>query len=82
MNQQPDLPYADGANSSSSEKHDAEPPFRTEEDPYLPQEQSIDSLNAQVDQQLSEGGYGWVCVACAFLIYAHSWGIASVSFLS
>ncbi|KAB2571849.1 putative transporter MCH2 [Lasiodiplodia theobromae] len=77
MNQQPDSPYADEANASSSEKHDAEPPFRTEEDSYLPQEQSIDSLNAQVDQQLSEGGYGWVCVACAFLIYAHSWGIAS-----
>lgn len=25
------------------------------------------------------GGYGWVCVACVFLINAHTWGINSVS---
>ena len=22
-----------------------------------------------------DGGYGWVCVACAFLINAHTWGM-------
>ncbi|KAH7121653.1 major facilitator superfamily domain-containing protein [Dactylonectria macrodidyma] len=26
---------------------------------------------------LPEGGYGWVCVACSFLINAHTWGINS-----
>lgn len=26
-----------------------------------------------------DGGYGWVCVACVFLINAHTWGINSVS---
>lgn len=24
------------------------------------------------------GGYGWVCTACAFMINAHSWGINNV----
>jgi hypothetical protein len=25
------------------------------------------------------GGYGWVCTACVFMLNAHSWGINSVS---
>ena len=25
-----------------------------------------------------DGGYGWVCIACVFLINAHSWGVNSV----
>jgi hypothetical protein len=25
-----------------------------------------------------DGGYGWVCVACVFLINAHTWGVNSV----
>lgn len=25
------------------------------------------------------GGYGWVCVACVFLINAHTWGLNFVS---
>lgn len=25
-----------------------------------------------------DGGYGWVCVACVFLLNAHTWGINSV----
>lgn len=28
------------------------------------------------------GGYGWVCVVCVFLINAHTWGLNFVSFLS
>jgi hypothetical protein len=26
-----------------------------------------------------DGGYGWVCVACVFLINGHTWGVNSVS---
>lgn len=26
-----------------------------------------------------DGGYGWVCTACVFLVNAHTWGINSVS---
>jgi hypothetical protein len=26
-----------------------------------------------------DGGYGWVCTACCFLINAHTWGVNSVS---
>lgn len=29
-----------------------------------------------------DGGYGWVCVTCLFLINAHTWGVNSVSFFS
>lgn len=25
-----------------------------------------------------DGGYGWVCTACVFLVNAHTWGINSV----
>lgn len=25
------------------------------------------------------GGYGWVCTACVFLMNAHTWGLNSVS---
>ena len=28
------------------------------------------------------GGYGWVCVVCVFLINAHTWGINFVSWAS
>ena len=27
-----------------------------------------------------DGGYGWVCTACVFLINAHTWGINSVCY--
>ena len=26
-----------------------------------------------------DGGYGWICTACVFLINAHTWGVSSVS---
>ncbi|KAL2816839.1 MFS general substrate transporter [Aspergillus cavernicola] len=29
------------------------------------------------DDQFPEGGYGWICVICIFLINAHTWGINS-----
>ncbi|KAL2802753.1 major facilitator superfamily domain-containing protein [Aspergillus granulosus] len=30
-----------------------------------------------VDYQFPDGGYGWVCVLCIFLINVHTWGINS-----
>lgn len=35
------------------------------------------TAHPQQDQP-PNGGYGWVCVACCFLINAHTWGINSV----
>lgn len=29
-----------------------------------------------------DGGYGWVCVVCVFLVNAHTWGINSVGFVA
>lgn len=29
-----------------------------------------------------DGGYGWVCVLCVFLVNAHTWGINSVGFVT
>lgn len=38
-----------------------------------------DSETQQVDSRpIPEGGYGWVCVVCTFLMNAHTWGINSV----
>ena len=28
-----------------------------------------------------DGGYGWVCVACVFLVNAHTWGLNFVGSL-
>jgi hypothetical protein len=41
--------------------------------PQEPQE-----ANKQVDVP-PDGGYGWVCTACVFLINAHTWGVNSVN---
>lgn len=30
---------------------------------------------------LPNGGYGWGCVACVFLINAHTWGVGGVSLI-
>ncbi len=34
---------------------------------------------AAVADEPPNGGYGWVCVACAFLINCHTWGLNSAS---
>jgi len=39
-------------------------------------EQHAATSEKQVDVP-PDGGYGWVCVACCFLINAHTWGINS-----
>ncbi|KAI9850045.1 MAG: hypothetical protein M1838_006160 [Thelocarpon superellum] len=43
---------------------------------YDDEEKSVLSLDAEPSSS-PDGGYGWVCVACCFLIDAHSWGINS-----
>lgn len=44
------------------------------------QKQIIETTQPQVQAEdlPPDGGYGWVCVACVFLINAHTWGINSV----
>lgn len=38
----------------------------------------FDLKKDEATEELSNGGYGWVCVACSFLINAHTWGINAV----
>lgn len=63
------LPLSDrsstGIVEESSSEIDAEY-ARTEVQP--PQESDV----------APDGGYGWVCVFCVFMINAHTWGINSV----
>lgn len=36
-------------------------------------------LNAvTIEDVPPNGGYGWVCTACVFLVNAHTWGVNSV----
>ncbi|KAH8807129.1 MFS transporter, MCP family, solute carrier family 16, member 7 [Xylogone sp. PMI_703] len=42
------------------------------------QQSSEQSENVEhPNTDLPDGGYGWMCVACNFFIYAHSWGVCS-----
>jgi hypothetical protein len=34
-----------------------------------------------LDDVPPDGGYGWVIVACTFIINAHTWGVNSVYIL-
>lgn len=42
------------------------------------EEQTRNHLQRVVTDVPPNGGYGWVCVACCFLINAHTWGLNSV----
>jgi hypothetical protein len=45
-----------------------------EEEPQSPIERNV----ALVEDIPPNGGYGWVCTTCLFMINAHTWGINSV----
>ena len=49
--------------------------FRTTD--ALPDDEPTASSSNQRLDVPPDGGYGWVCVACCFLINAHTWGINS-----
>ena len=51
--------------SLSGHDHDRPPLARAKDRDYVP----------------PDGGYGWVCVACVFLVNAHTWGLNFVSCL-
>lgn len=43
-------------------------------------EPSQEAVNIARRQDIApDGGYGWVCTACVFMINAHTWGVNSVS---
>jgi hypothetical protein len=41
-------------------------------------EQELDSELEQPEERDPISNYGWVCVACVFLINGHTWGLNSV----
>lgn len=61
----------------------AEPGLNTdtgESIPSIPTKGSADvaNLEKKVQDVPPDGGYGWVCVACIFMVNAHTWGLNSV----
>ena len=61
---------------SSDVFHEKEPPIE-ESDKSVEAQESKPNEKPQVDE-IPDGGYGWVCVACNFWINAHTWGMNSV----
>ena len=62
-------------------------PVRTQTHEFRDSESKQPEVNPPQDAVLIEdvppdGGYGWICTACVFMLNAHSWGINSVSLLS
>lgn len=56
-----------------------------ENDPFDNEPVNTDPERAQLPARTEvepspDGGYGWVCVLCVFLVNAHTWGINSVGF--
>lgn len=54
----------------------------TSSNPESPTEHEFefsDSANVTGQEDIPpDGGYGWVCTVCVFLINAHTWGVNSV----
>lgn len=55
---------ASSASSSSSDTEDVE---------AAPTQMAVDQKS--IKDVCPDGGYGWVCVACVFMINAHTWGV-------
>lgn len=61
---------------NTGKEFDAPPEqIRTDSDTIADKE---NILAAPTGDEPPDGGYGWVCVACVFLINAHTWGLNSV----
>lgn len=73
--------------SRTSQVDSPRAPNRNEE--VLSSEQELDDLTNDrqsrrtqaIDREYvpPDGGYGWVCVVCVFLVNAHTWGLNFVS---
>ncbi len=46
--------------------------------PEEPRQADVEEPNIEAPDIPPDGGYGWVCVACVFLINGHTWGVNSV----
>lgn len=74
VNEELSIGHAHMADSLEKSSDDIIPPEGSEQttggEKQLEQSQGVD--------EPPDGGYGWVCVACVFLINAHTWGVNSV----
>jgi hypothetical protein len=43
-----------------------------------PKNEISNQVQSVPEEEVREGGYGWVCVVCTLLINAHTWGINAV----
>ena len=67
-----DISHGSGAHIESEKSIDLGEPNRTS-NPEGPSEEAKTENDVPPN-----GGYGWVCTACCFLINAHTWGVNSV----
>ncbi|MCJ1308081.1 Tubulin beta chain (Beta tubulin) [Agyrium rufum] len=67
--------------TSESPTHNTDPTEDTQTlngvDRETKAEQAVTADSPPPQDEPPDGGYGWVCVACIFLINAHTWGINS-----
>jgi len=64
-----------------SEDHSFEGPIRgngSEKSIDLGDPERTSEKSKTADDIPPDGGYGWVCTGCCFLINAHTWGVNSV----
>lgn len=65
--------------SDISEKNQLETDGSTDIESEKTAQNPGESLQTEISEDVPpDGGYGWVCVVCVFLINAHTWGVNSV----
>lgn len=83
--------YSSQAITASSSGHDSKHPSTDFSEKTLSENDPADDEPVNTDPEEAppprrevepppDGGYGWVCVLCVFLVDAHTWGISSVGF--
>jgi hypothetical protein len=66
------------AHETEGNDHDSEKSVVLDDPERTPDPERTSEETKTEDDVPPDGGYGWVCTACCFLINAHTWGVNSV----